>query len=144
MLREVSFLLLELIRPNLLVVGPSHKGVIRGFTADVPVGALEREADAKLASATADDTEVDLTQWALPAGTPEESKSRAVLCRFAARWWFHYQERNVRAWLETSGAWGPLTEDREGVEDCVRRMRETTYWVWPRGSRLFFWKFPEE
>ena len=34
--------------------------------------------------------------------------------------------------------------DHEGVEDCVRRMRKTTYWAWPRGSRLFFWKFLKE
>jgi hypothetical protein len=38
----------------------------------------------------------------------------------------------------------PGGADRAGVEDCVRRLRETTYWSWPRGSRLFFWKFPLE
>jgi hypothetical protein len=87
MLREVSFLLLELIRPNLPGAGSSPKGPTRGLTADVPVGALEREADAKLAAATADDAEVDLTQWALPAETPEEGPSphdrapSAVECR---------------------------------------------------------------
>ena len=84
-MREVSFLLLKLIRPNLPVEAPSLKGVIPGLTANVPVGALEQEADAKLAAATADDGEVDLTQWALPAETPEESRARAVLRRFAAR-----------------------------------------------------------
>ena len=85
MLREVSFLLLELIRPDLPVEAPSLKGAIHGLTADVPVGALKQEADTKLAAATADDAEVDLTQWALPAETPEESRARAVLRRFAAR-----------------------------------------------------------
>ena len=30
------------------------------------------------------------------------------------------------------------------MEDCLRRARSATYWSWVRGSRLFFWRFPEE
>ena len=30
------------------------------------------------------------------------------------------------------------------MEDCIRRARACTYWSWPRGSRIFFWKFPPE
>ena len=57
-----------------------------GRTPTVPVGDLEREVEAKLTAATADDDAADLEPWALPNETRSEAYDREVLCRFAARW----------------------------------------------------------
>lgn len=144
MLRDISFPMLELLRPAVAEATLPRRGACQGLTSHVPMGALEREVDAKLAAVTADDAEVDLAQWTLSSKTQEESRARVVLRRLVARWWAYYQERNARAWLKTSHAWDPAEADRAGAENCVRRMHETMYWSWPRGSWIFFWKFPPE
>jgi hypothetical protein len=116
-----------------------------GLTRDVPVGALEREMDAKCAAATNDNAAIDLSQWGLPDETLAQGRARVVLRRFAAKWWRYHQERKAEEWLTGQhrhrAAGGA---DAAGVRDCIRRIRETGYWSWPRGSRLFFWKFPAE
>ena len=54
------------------------------------MGALEREANTKLVTATTDDAEVDLTQLTLPSETKEESWARGVLWWFAVLWWCYF------------------------------------------------------
>ena len=49
--------------------------------------------------------------------------------------------KNAWKWYDEHGQ---LPEDRAAIEDCVSRIQECTYFQWPRGSRIFFWKFDEE
>ena len=44
-------------------------------------------------------------------------------------------------WLKTHKR---TKEDVEAIRDCLRRAEACTYFSWPRGSRLFFWKFGNE
>ena len=39
---------------------------------------------------------------------------------------------------------GNHPHDIAAVEDCLRRAAGSDYWDWHRGSRLFFWRFPED
>ena len=113
-----------------------------GLTTDVPFSPLEQAVSTRLTAAKADNAEVDLSLWALPEESEEETRARAVLRRFALRCWVRMQERSACAWL---AARDPVKwDDHEAVEDCLRRCRAATYWSWPRGSRLLFWKFPDE
>ncbi|KAL7528378.1 hypothetical protein ACHAWF_002541 [Thalassiosira exigua] len=110
-----------------------------GRTIDVPFSPLEESAQGRVKAAQPDDAEVDLSAWALPGETPKMVKARQVLRRLALRWWKHYQEKHAREWLKSYT--DELTpEDYAGVEDCLRRVRATTYFSWPRGSRHHFWK----
>ena len=47
-------------------------------------------------------------------------------------------------WLKEHGGELGTKEDCEAIEDCLWMIKACTYWVWPRGSRIFFWKFPDE
>ena len=67
-----------------------------GLTKDVPFSRLEANADTRVAATQADDAKVDLTTWALPDETIEQSKAREVLRRFAAKWCAYNLSR--KAW----------------------------------------------
>ena len=112
-----------------------------GITTEIPFSPLEREVESKVTAATADDAEVNLSQWALPNETEEQARARVVLRRLAAKWWRHYQEKLARKWVRSQI---PSRADLNAMEDCIRRIRATTYWSWPRGSRLHFYKFPAD
>ena len=115
--------------------------VTAGLTKNVPFSAMEQQIAGRAEATISDDAEVDLSTWALPGETPEQAAYRAILRRFALKWWANNLENEANAWLATHGN---SAEDREAIEDCIRRAKACTYWQWTRGSRLFFWRFPEE
>ncbi len=108
-----------------------------GKTSDVPFSPLEESANIRLKAAQADDAEVDLSQWALPGKTNEQAQAQKILRRFAVKWWKYYQIKAARAWLKRN----PGKPNERAINDCIRRIKGCTYWAWPWGSRIFFWKF---
>ena len=62
-------------------------GSMVGFSNDVPLLPLEANVTTWVAATQADDSEVDLSIWALPNETIEQSKAREVLRQFVDRWW---------------------------------------------------------
>ena len=141
MLRSLTFKACELLLPpGESDIEESQRQAV-GLTMDIPFSPLERDTESKITAATVDDAEVNLSQWALPNETEKQAKARVVLRRFAAKWWRYYQEKLARKWIKRQI---PSRFDVEAMEDCIRRIRETTYWTWSRGSRLHFYKFPQE
>jgi len=108
-----------------------------GRTRDVPFTPLEEATERRLKAAQLDDAEVDLEHWSYPGETPAEARARNVLRRLALRWWKYLQTKQARDWL----ARNPGKTNTTAIDDCIRRIQGATYWAWPRGSRIFFWKF---
>lgn len=106
-----------------------------------PVGRLELEAIQRVEATQADDAPIDTSYWALPDETPEEAEARDLLRRFSHHWWVKNLEREAYEWLEAQATSDP--EDAEAIEDCLRRARGSNFWEWPRGSRLFFWRYSD-
>lgn len=102
---------------------------------------LEGKATQRVKAAIADDANVDLDYWAVPGETEEESKAREVLRRFAHRYWRYNLKKETSRWLDDTGR---KREDVNAAEDCLRRCSGSDYWEWHRGSRLHFWRIPEE
>eukprot|EP00956_Cyclotella_meneghiniana_P001321 scaffold1440_cov23-Cyclotella_meneghiniana.AAC.2 len=110
-------------------------------TAVVKLGLLETKGIQRAKAALPDDAGIELSYWALPNETDQQTHARALLRNFAHLWWVYNLAREAYAWLAANGN---HPEDREGIEDCIRRAKGSDYWDWHRGSRLFFWRFPEE
>ena len=98
-----------------------------GLLSSIPVGDLEREVDAKLTEATADDDIADLEQWVIPNETQSEANARVVLRRFAARWWRYFQEHGSMQ--------GPVALESDAT--TVRQIDEGPPEHWPRTE--FHW-----
>ena len=81
---------------------PSNKLPVMGPTAwlakDVPFSLLEANVNTQVAANQADDTEVDLSIWALPDGTIEQSEAPEVLRRFATDWWAYNLSKKAWKW----------------------------------------------
>eukprot|EP00804_Cyclotella_cryptica_P005665 CCRYP_000031-RA/>CCRYP_000031-RA protein AED:0.42 eAED:0.37 QI:0/0/0/1/1/1/2/0/485 len=73
-----------------------------GLMSAVKFSPMEQRAAVRLHAAMSDDREVDLTTWAMPDETPEQTEAREVLRRFVFKWWTHYQERKAMEWLESA------------------------------------------
>ena len=112
-----------------------------GSTQDIKFSSLEANVSTRVAATQADEAEVDLLVWALPNETPLQARARATLRNFAVKWWAMNLEREAKAWL---AAHGNLAVDRDAIADCIRCVKAATYWQWIRGSRLLFWRFPDE
>ena len=105
------------------------------------VGAMELRGIQRAKAALADDAAVDLSYWAMPNETPAQSLAREFLRRFAHRWWVYNLAKEAYSWLRTNGN---TPKDRAAIEECIKRAAGSDYWEWHRGSKLFFWRFPEE
>ena len=92
-------------------------------------------------AAVADDADIELAYWAPPGETEEQAAARVWLRKLAHKWWVLNLAREAYEWLRKNGN---HAKDREAIEDCLRRAAGSDYWGWLRGSRLFFWRFPEE
>ena len=110
-------------------------------SADQMAGLMELKGIQRAKAALADDAGVELSYWALPNETPEQTKARHLLRVFAHLWWVYNLAREAYAWLKANGN---LPRDKEAIDDCIRRAAGSDYWDWHRGSRLFFWRFPTE
>ena len=53
----------------------------------MPFSPLESNANTWVAATQADAAKVDISIWALPDETIEQSEAREVLRQFAAKWW---------------------------------------------------------
>ena len=104
------------------------------------VGEMEGKVMQRVKAAMADDAAIDLDYWAMPGETAEQSQARVWLRNMAHRWWVYHLEKEVNDWIRHNG--GHLA-DIEAAKDCIRRAAGSDYWDWHRGSRLFFWRFPE-
>ena len=124
---------LPLVTPGV----PASNLVGVGRTDTVPFSRLELVGSSRTKAAQVDDAEVDLSASAVPGETQEMAKARQVLRRLAVRWWYHHQVKVAQTWL----AGGVRSqEDKEAVDDAIRRMKAATYFGWPRGSRHLFYK----
>ena len=108
-----------------------------GRTQDVPFAALEDATEARLKAAQSDDAEVNLAHWAPPGETQKEAWARNIMRSLALRWWKYLQIKKAKDWLAVN----PGKTNAEAIADCIARIQGATYWAWPRGSRIFFWKF---
>ena len=113
----------------------------RGLTKDIPLGPLEKQVDTRVEAKLPDDAPVDYSHWAQPGETIEEEQARHILRSIAVKWWAANIEKEARAWLSTHAH---DERDVEAVENIIRRVKAASYWEWHRGSRPFFWRFPEE
>ena len=108
---------------------------------EVIKGQLESKGIQRAKAAVPDDAKIELAYWALPNETQQQAEARVMLRNFAHGWWVYNLAREAYQWLNANGN---HPEDREAIEDCLRRAAGSDYWDWHRGSRLFFWRFPEE
>jgi hypothetical protein len=112
-----------------------------GKTEDIPFSPLEVSANVRAEAACPDDAEIDLSIWAPDNETAEQADARVVIRRLAVRWWADFHSRKAHQWLTVS----PRTHaDHDGVKDCLSRLRACRYFKWPRGSRILFWRIPQD
>mmetsp|Transcript_5950 Transcript_5950/g.13021 ORF Transcript_5950/g.13021 Transcript_5950/m.13021 type:complete len:1140 (-) Transcript_5950:4782-8201(-) len=143
-LRMITFLLCNEIQEHLLP--NSHQAFLpisggqKASQANAQ-SALETQAIQRVEATQADDAAIEMDHWAMAGETKQEADARQVLRKFAHLWWCKNLEAESKRWLRKNGN---RKEDRDAVADCVRRARGSDYWEWRRGSRLFFWRWPEE
>lgn len=113
-----------------------------GLTAFVPYSPLELKEETGVAAARADDAPVDYSTWATEGETPEVAKARETLRKLAVLWWAICVERGGRRWLEEHP--NHTEEDVKLIEECIWKARAASYWSWHRGSRIMWWRMPEE
>lgn len=88
-------------------------------SSDILFKPLEEMAEVRAEAACPDDSEIDLSTWALPHETPSEiANARSVLPRFAVKWWAYYQTKKALEWLEQEHR---DCFDYEAVHDGIRR-----------------------
>ena len=114
-----------------------------GKTANIPLSPLEAACNMRVKAANADNVRVDLSHWAIEDKTQITVASHTVLRRFVVKGWSIYQERNTKAWSRLCDG-DRLMEDTDAITDCIWRAKGCTYWLWTRGSRIFFWKLPDK
>jgi hypothetical protein len=112
-----------------------------GRSEDIPFSPLELTAEVRAEAACPDDADVELATWSYPGETVAEVYARTVLRRVAVRWWSWYQEADASNWLKTApkDPWNV-----EAIASCVWRIKACKYFKWVRGSRIFFWKVPND
>jgi len=115
-----------------------------GLTKDVKFSPLEDAAEVRAAAAMGDDREVNLSYWSEPGESLALAKARELCRKAALRFWIRRQERLAQEWLDQRPLGRQDPRDKAAIEDCLRHARGCTYWAWPRGSRIFFWKMPPE
>jgi len=113
-----------------------------GKTAEVPTSVLEAKSGVGRAAATPDDAGIDLSIWAMPGETQEQAKARQGLRKLAVRGWAWLVQRDAERWLEAHPR--ASAQERRALDDCVRRARACSYWEWHRGSRIMWFRLPEE
>ena len=143
MLRSFAFAAGDALLPDRTQIDLLGDDLPVGRTIDIPFSQLEVNASTRVKAAQADNAEVDLSQWAESDESLLVADARAVLRKFVNIWWARFQERKALDWLNSASS-VEKKEDSDAIADCIRRAKGCTYWSWTRGSRMFFWKFPEE
>ncbi len=145
MLRVFAYAASEAVRDlfyeNTIATRPPGTSITVGLTRDIAFSPMEERVETRVAAAQADDAEVDLSNWAMPNETPEQAAARNVLRRLVVRWWADFKTKQAWTWWRENGK---RPEDKEAIEDIVRRFKPCSYWQWHRGSRILFYLYPEE
>ena len=108
---------------------------------DISNSPIEAQQVQRVKAAVADDAPIDFSYWADPNETTEQARARSILRRFAHKWWLSHITREATTWLSNHGN---TKTNRSAVQDCLARAAGSDYWEWHRGSRLFFWRFPDK
>ena len=112
-----------------------------GKSGDIPFSPLEVSADVRAEAACPDDAEINLAIWAPEGETSAQAGARVLLRRLAVKWWASYHTGKANEWLDAE----PRTQaDFEGVRDCLERLQACRYHKWPRGSRVLFYRMPQD
>ena len=59
----------------------------KGFTEDIPSSPLDFDIKYKVMEETADDDDVNLSQWVLLKESDKQARACIVLSHFTAKWW---------------------------------------------------------
>jgi hypothetical protein len=114
-------------------------------------GILVEPQDAKGVSKAvkADAAEADTSLWNIGGDSEQASQARAVLQRLLHKAWYQGLEAETQAWLEAArrdptASAEEVERSEKAISDCLRRARNSTWFEWDDGSRLFWWRWPEE
>jgi len=104
------------------------------------------DAAAVTIAAKADDAEADFSLWDVGGTTEAAALARQRLRKFFHRMWYTTLEAEAWNWLDGRCRAGDtdITESRDAILDCLRRARNSTWFEWGDGSRLFFWRWPTD
>ena len=137
-----SFLLSKFQELHPTTVSTSSPKATAGLTKDIPFSPLELKDETGSAATKADDAGIDLSVWALEDETPAEGRARNLLRQVCLRFWKWKIETEGLQWLKDHPK--HTRNDRNSIEDCIRRAKACTYWDWTRGSRIFWWRLPQD
>jgi hypothetical protein len=70
-------------------------------------------------------------------------KARGAMRNLLHRRWRRKLCREACRWLKSKEAAVGLDRNTIAVRDCVGRCANSTWWEWTDGSRLLFWRWPE-
>jgi hypothetical protein len=110
-----------------LEVESSFSAPMVGLTCDVPFSSMEIKASTCVGATQADDTEVDLSAWALPDKTDEQVHARNVLWCFAIQWWARNIRNEAMSWWQVHGK---DPKDLAAIQNCILWARACSYWHW--------------
>ena len=99
-------------------------------------------------AAKADEAAADYSMWNVGGTGLEFDRARASLREFGRMWWYQNLTQEANLWLSQRLEGGMDPEDviksLEVMTDCLARARRSDWFEWNDGSRLFFWRWPEE
>ena len=113
-------------------------------------GSLVEPTDALTISVAvkSDKASVDTSMWNVGGSSRAAVRAREVLQRCLHRRWYCRLEREALAWLNQEAQQLATSEEQrangEAIRDCLRRARNSTWFEWNDGSRLFFWRWPPD
>ena len=113
-------------------------------------GSLVEPTDALTISVAvkSDKASVDTSMWNVGGSSRAAVRAREVLQRCLHRRWYCRLEREALAWLNQEAQQLAASEEQrangEAIRDCLRRARNSTWFEWNDGSRLFFWRWPPD
>jgi len=99
-----------------------------------------------------DDAQVPVHLWdeaIVPDGDPLKLAALNIIRTFALCWWKRRTRREFLEWMAKkypSPSKIPVEykKDRSAGLDCLSRCANSSWWEWSAGSRLLFWRWPEE
>ena len=78
----------------------------------------------------------------MPNKTAEQAEARERLRKLAVIWWAYNVEMDAKQWLIDHPK--HTKEDVAAIQDCIKRAKACSYWEWHRGSRIMWFRLPEE
>jgi hypothetical protein len=108
--------------------------------------------DANLKAAKADDAEVPKHIWNDRIDSFLKNRIRRDLLdaalesirKLGHKWWLHLVIRSFWRWRRGPSIYARQGASLEGGLDAIRRATCSSWWEWDHGSRIHFWRWPEE